>query len=199
MGSLRREKTAIALLFFVLVGCASKKLVIESEPSGGDVFINEKPMGKTPLTVSYNDLPYDENLSVRIEKEAFGTIRVYVQGPKLAGIGESVHIKLTPVADDTSELNALLDRMLSAHKLALDQRFLEAQRIIDQMIAEHPKLIAPRLLKSAIFVMAKNYSEGRQQYKEVLKLDPGNAEATKMLSYLESRAPSSSTPAGAPQ
>jgi tetratricopeptide (TPR) repeat protein len=178
---------AFAMALLLITGCASQKLVIESTPSGGTVYINDKKMGTTPLSVNYNELPYDDNISLRIEKQNFSPVTAFVQGPKQAGIGEKVQVKLSKAPDEAAELNAQLDRIMAAHKLALEHHYIEAERLVDQMIADHADLIAPRLLKGAILMMAKNLEEAKQQYQGVLELDPANSEATKMLTYLSTQ------------
>jgi tetratricopeptide (TPR) repeat protein len=178
----------VTTLLLVLSGCGSSKLVIESDPAGGEVYIDDKLMGKTPLTVAYNTLPYEDNLTLRIEKHDFSALIAVVQGPRQAGIGEKVHLKLSKAPDEVAKLNAQLDRVMQAHKLAMDRHYIESERIIDQMLAEFPELIAPRLLKGAVFMMAKNYDKAQAEYQEVLGLDPANVEATKMLTYLQTRA-----------
>lgn len=165
-------------------GCASNKLVIDSEPSGSAIFINDQPMGKTPLTIDYKKLPYEDNFELRIEKEGYGSTLAIVTGPKQASLGEHVHVKIQKAPDETAILNREMERIMESHRLALAHRFTEATRIADQIILDHPRLLAPQLLRASILFLSKNFAGAEDQYRKILELDPANTEATKMLRYL---------------
>lgn len=69
----------IALLGFLaltLAGCVERKMVITSEPSGADVWINEQWHGKTPYELSFKHYGV---FSVRLE--AKGYYPMYVKEP----------------------------------------------------------------------------------------------------------------------
>jgi len=71
--SMKRTRcgSAALLLVAVLLGGCSESVMIRSGPSGANVFVNDKPVGKTPVeyTVPRGDLgnPYH----VRIEKNGY--------------------------------------------------------------------------------------------------------------------------------
>ena len=177
----------VGLIVLLVSGCASPKLKVESDPSGGTVFINDAQMGVTPVTLKYSDLPYLENLTLRIQKQDYTEAQAIVQGPRLAGLGEQVKVKLSRAPDEAAKLNAQLERVMTAHRMALENQYGEAERIINQLIAESPELIAPRLLKGAIFLMSKNYPPAIDTYQEILKIEPSNPEAIRMLEFLNAK------------
>lgn len=62
----------LALVPFA-AGCVDRKIVIETDPAGADVWLDGKHLGKTPLSVPFT---FYGGREVRIEKEGYQTLRV---------------------------------------------------------------------------------------------------------------------------
>jgi len=176
-----------AVLLVVGFGCSSAKLQVISEPSGAKVYINDVAEGSTPVNIDYAKLPYESLLTLKVQKENYGTVTAFIEGPKQATLGQKVTLKISKEPDQITQVNRDVDRILAAHKLAMDHRFHEALLIADQLIIEHPDLISAQVLRGSICFYSKNYSEARSSYKRVLELDASNEDATKMLKYLDDR------------
>ncbi|MEM9415389.1 MAG: PEGA domain-containing protein [Planctomycetota bacterium] len=63
--------TALALLATLLTGCVKRTLLIESEPPGALVYLNDEPEGRTPMTVQFK---WYGTYDVRLEKEGYQTL-----------------------------------------------------------------------------------------------------------------------------
>ena len=175
------------LAIMAVTGCSSAKLQISTEPSGAKVFVNDVAVGNSPVSVEYSKLPYENVLNVRVQKEEYGTLNTYIEGPKQAGLGQRVMIRIPKAPDETARVNQDVDQILLAHKLAMSRRFGEAMKIAEQLIMDHPTLVSAYVLRGSICFFARNYEEARNSYHHVLDLDASNQEATKMLKYMDDR------------
>ncbi len=81
----------IAALF--LTGCVERKMIITSEPSGADVWVNEQWHGKTPY-----ELPFKHYGVFSIRLEAKGYYPIYVKEPVPAPLYEQPGIDLVSEA-----------------------------------------------------------------------------------------------------
>jgi hypothetical protein len=176
-----------AVLLLMGFGCSSARLQVVSEPSGAKVYVNDIAQGSTPVNIDYGKLPYENVLTLKVQKENYGTVTAYIEGPKQATLGQKVTLKIAKQPDEITEVNREVDRIFAAHKLAMDHRFHEALLVADQLIIEHPDFISAHVLRGSICFYSKNYNESRISYKRVLELDASNGEATKMLKYLDDR------------
>ncbi|MBI3269766.1 MAG: PEGA domain-containing protein [Planctomycetes bacterium] len=70
-----RALTTLCCLFtlFVLGGCVERKIAIESDPAGADVWMDGKYLGKTPVSVPFT---FYGGREIRLEKEGYQAIRV---------------------------------------------------------------------------------------------------------------------------
>ncbi len=83
--------TVATVLFFS--GCVERKMVITSEPSGADVWVNEQWHGKTPY-----ELPFKHYGVFSIRLEAKGYYPIYVKEPVPAPLYEQPGIDLVSEA-----------------------------------------------------------------------------------------------------
>jgi hypothetical protein len=173
-----------ALTAIIVCSACSTAYNVKSDPVGASVYINDKLMGRTPLRIAQKDLPLEESLQLKIVKDEFGTFTAVIPGPKTSTLGEDIFARIPKDKDETSSLNNKMDQIMHAHKLALDGRYQEALRIVDQVIEEDPKLVTPQMLKASIFFLSKNYTGASSQYRHVLEIDPTNREAVKMLDFM---------------
>ena len=177
------------VLLLSLTACSSAFL-IKSDPPGASVYMDEKLMGQTPLKLAQKDLPYVDNIHLRVEKQDYGTFETIIPGPHLASLGEEIAIQIPKAPDETAIINQKVSLIIQAHRLALDGQTHQAIQILDQLIAENPKLISAHLLKGSILFLGKNLASAREAYEQVLVLDPSNREAIKMLEYIQAARPS---------
>ena len=70
MMNLRSSHTCflLALLPLILGGCVSREMVINSEPQGATVYVNEAAVGKTPLQMPFK---HYGTFRVRLEKPGY--------------------------------------------------------------------------------------------------------------------------------
>lgn len=62
----------------VFGGCVERELVIRSTPSGADVFVNDEPVGRTPVVVAF--LWYGE-YDITLRKHGYETLSVGIRPP----------------------------------------------------------------------------------------------------------------------
>ncbi len=84
---------AVFIVALFLTGCVERKMIITSEPSGADVWVNEQWHGKTPY-----ELPFKHYGVFSIRLEAKGYYPIYVKEPVPAPLYEQPGIDLVSEA-----------------------------------------------------------------------------------------------------
>ena len=136
---------AVAVLFFA--GCVERKMMITSEPSGADVWVNEQWHGKTPY-----ELPFKHYGVFSVRLEAKGYYPMYVKEPVSAPLYEKPGLDLISEAaipgtiqdnramhyvlqkiEAPDEVSAVLDRadamITRTDEVIADRRLYDAQRV----------------------------------------------------------------------
>ncbi len=148
----KRIGLLIILAFFLILGlftvsgCVQRKMVITSEPSGAEVWVNEQWHGKTPF-----ELPFKHYGVFSIRLEAEGYYPMYVKEPVAAPFYQQPGIDLiseaaipTTIEDDRSlhyvmqkiegpdEMSAVLERaddmITRTDEIIINRRVYDAQR-----------------------------------------------------------------------
>lgn len=65
-------RLCLALLVLLAFGCVERRLIITSEPSGALIKVNDEPMGRTPLDVSFT---WYGTYDLRLEHEGYQTLQ----------------------------------------------------------------------------------------------------------------------------
>ncbi|MCH7729332.1 MAG: PEGA domain-containing protein [Planctomycetes bacterium] len=63
----------LPLLLLVQVGCVNRRLTIRSNPPGAFVYVDNQPIGYTPVSTYFN---YYGTREIRLEKDGFETLKV---------------------------------------------------------------------------------------------------------------------------
>jgi len=66
--TLRSLRLCGCLSVLLLGGCVDRRIVITSDPSGADVFLNDSPVGRTPVEVNFT---YFGTYDVRLRKDGY--------------------------------------------------------------------------------------------------------------------------------
>jgi hypothetical protein len=64
----------LLVVVFVVAGCVERKLTINTNPSGAEVFLNDEEIGTSPVTVSFN---WYGDYNVTIRKPGFQTLATH--------------------------------------------------------------------------------------------------------------------------
>lgn len=128
----RTHRGAVTLLFAAaLLGGCGESVMIRSGPSGANVFVNDKPVGKTPVEYSVSRGDLGKPYQVRIEKNGYEpattSLNTRIAGGRVTGaiftVGilavfrsmyyiEPVFEQLQPLASPQEERDRLLGESL---------------------------------------------------------------------------------------
>lgn len=133
---------AILLFIFLLAfsGCVRREMVITSEPSEVDVWVNEEWQGKTPYTLPFKHYGV---FSVRLEKRGF--YPMYIKEPLKAPFYQRIGPDLiaeavVPVTiTDQRELHYVMQPVKSADEVT------EVMERCEQMVANTEPMLERRL------------------------------------------------------
>ncbi len=182
-----RLLTASALsLALVAAGCG-KQLLIKSDPEDAEVFINDAPVGKTPVQVPFSQLPGTPSLKIDVKKADYGTYTGFIPGPSSANLSSEVTVAIPKSDDAADKFNRVMNVVFKAQQLAKNRRSEEALKVADDAIKDYPRFASLHLLRASILFLAKNYDGSLQAYRKVLELDGTNPEATQMIEYFKKR------------
>ena len=133
----------VAVLFAVFIivtsGCVERKMVITSEPSGADVWVNEQWHGKTPF-----ELPFKHYGVFSVRLEAEGYYPMYVKEPVAAPLYEQPGIDLISEAaipatiEDQRNLHYVMQKIKEPDSVA------EVLERADDMISRTDEVITKR-------------------------------------------------------
>ena len=79
--NLRKPLLLAAMILLLLAasqGCVSRSMTIKSEPEGASVYLDDKYIGETPVTIKFKDYG---TRGVRLEKEGMQTLRKRIRVP----------------------------------------------------------------------------------------------------------------------
>ena len=139
--------TAMVVMLLFGAGCVERKMVITSEPSGADVWVNEQWHGKTPY-----ELPFKHYGVFSVRIEAVGYYPMYVKEPVSAPLYEKPGLDLVSEAavpgtihdnramhyvlqkiEAPDEVSAVLDRandmITRTDEVVAERRLYDAQRV----------------------------------------------------------------------
>jgi hypothetical protein len=74
MNTYRVLLLVLLIVVCAVAGCVERKLTINTNPAGADVFLNDEEIGTSPVTVSFN---WYGDYNVTIRKEGFQTLTTH--------------------------------------------------------------------------------------------------------------------------
>jgi tetratricopeptide (TPR) repeat protein len=178
--------TTLACLSAGTVGCA-RNFTIRSEPSEADVSLNDAPVGKTPLTIPFANLPNTSSLRLQVKKDGFGAFQGILPGQNSAALSSDILVAIPKTDDDSDKFNQIMATILKAQQLASQKRENDALKMTDDALKDHPRFAALHLVRASILFLSKNYTGSLTAYQKVLELDGTNPEAAKMIEYFKKR------------
>ncbi len=70
------RQTGIALLMILIAGCVERTITITTEPKGSLVYLNDKEVGRTPVTVPFQ---WYGDYDVVIRKDGYETLKTHTK------------------------------------------------------------------------------------------------------------------------
>jgi tetratricopeptide (TPR) repeat protein len=165
-------------------------VVVESNPSGANVWMENEFLGQTPLEIkqatgSLNSLRvshpgfYDSHLNFSSEK--FQKVSVSLQ--KIDGEDFKKIVK----QELPQEMNRMVNRLLEVHAKIISKQYQDAETEVNDLIKEYPSVAAPYTLKANILVHQGNIPEAYRNALMAVKLDNRDVTASRLVHYLEER------------
>jgi tetratricopeptide (TPR) repeat protein len=185
--SFRKALSLVLVLAFTGSGCA-KKYLIKSDPTEANVYVNDKLLGVTPLSIRFKDYTQTAEVKLKVEKEGVGSVTAVLPDVSSTTLSGDILVTIPKTEPEESKINRLFLLYESAQELAKQRRFSEALRVTDTLIGENPRYIFAQNLRGSILFLSHNYLAAEGQWKKVLEIDPANKEAVKMLDYLKKTA-----------
>ena len=186
MFSNRKDLACLALgALLAGMGCASRTYTIKTEPSGADVSLNGKNIGKTPYTFTTESISRESDNIILLTKESMAPVYTVIpagMGPILSG---EASFTLTQKESETQKVNRFAGLLWKAQRLSGQGNYLEASRLADQLLSEDSDLAAAHLLKASILFLSKNVPQAMDEWKKTLQIDPTNEEATRALRLMK--------------
>jgi tetratricopeptide (TPR) repeat protein len=192
------EKIFLLLLTLTIAaGCASSRLMVETDPPGADVFAflpgqAPKKVGVAPYTISDTDVP-DRNASVQIvvSKEGYLPNSVLLP-PAMLGRAGKVNFKLEQqvlpkqCTSQTESLNKLGRAIAEAQSMIKSKQLDQAEKIMTEMIVEYPGISVVYDIIGNIQYLRRDFEKALSAYKKSRALAPDNAKTQRMIQQIES-------------
>lgn len=192
----------LTAIIFTLAACSSAPVLfnVKSEPLQADVFYKvpdsdvKKPLGKTPLSMPMTEvnkivgaeLKSGQFLTIIVEKPGFTTQSFMIPATQYGTALSNLDVKLKNGAAKEERLaRDVLDHLLLAQKMALNQQYERANIEIDKILIDMPDFTPAMSMRAAIFYAQKNVPESLKWYENILKVDPKDDEAVKMITKIK--------------
>jgi len=181
----------------ILNGCSSK-LIVVTEPSEVEIFLNKsngerKSIGKSPLQIPLSELEKEiplsastgEMIELQLERADHESQIFWIPSAKIGLSNVTLFTKLKPGLDEAKQADSLLQYLHNAQKFASNGSFDRAMQEVDLAIEKNPKFIRALSMKGAIFFTQEKWDDSRVWYEKALALDNGFDEAVKMIDQIK--------------
>jgi hypothetical protein len=190
----RSIKYKIYLYALLLSGCQSADIRIESEPSGGQVFIREQMVGQTPFSLPKNN-EYFENES-RVTEAVIVLPNYEKQNLFLQkNISQTYKVVLKPYSPEFfqtqlfsqfhSQINEFSRELLSIQGFLYSKKFDEAEKKIIEFQKKYPNIAASYVLQSHIEFEKGQTDKAKAALGRAQTLDPSDPTVLRTLEKLK--------------
>lgn len=194
----------LMLLIVFTFGC-SAKLIIQSEPSQANIFVNVEgrtapiKIGQTPLEVTEVQLAETLKLTPEssqwiefsFEKKDFLNRKVMLPSNRWGESTKIIKINLPPSADQTTVAKKIINYFFNAKKFAETKQYDQAHSEIDKILEIDSKFSQAITMKAGIYFLQEKMEDAKKLYKDALTIDPASTDAIQMLERIQNK---SSTP-----
>ena len=192
-----------------IAGCSIASLKVNSTPNAAEVFLEntktgeKKSLGKTPLSVPISsvretaggEFSDGEYFLISIEKSGFKDQRLSIPLPAMGSFITELDVKMKEgeLSKNIQSADDIINHLFLAQKFALAKETERAQIELDSILSVAPNFTRAQSMRASIFYIQKKFEDSLKWYELVLKSDPKNEEAIKMIAKIrsEGRLPSS--------
>jgi tetratricopeptide (TPR) repeat protein len=197
------------ILTVVVSGCSSL-LIVNSNPPAAQVsviqWVGDSPLkpvvvGNTPVRIKVSELV--ENLKVDpgsgeyfellVEKKGFTTQKLLVPATRMGHFQTQVFARLELLGPEAKEenktdlANKLIQHLFNSQQFAQKSDFERALAEIDQALGTDAKFSRALSMKGTIYFLQGNLPESLKWYEKAIEVDPGYADAIKMISKIHAK------------
>ncbi len=180
------------ILLFLMAGCTSSTLKVESDPSDAEVHYilsGQAPrrLGKTPLTVSP---PSNKPYQIGISKENFETSYVVLPSSLTSDTTEVFIILKESVTGSQANLskesiNKVVRGVAESQKLIKNKDYEQAESLLLALKGEFSFVSVIYDLLGNVYYLKKDIPKALDSYKKSSQLQPGNPDTDRMIRRLE--------------
>jgi tetratricopeptide (TPR) repeat protein len=194
---MRKEVAVFIILSFLMSAQAwANKLIIKSQPDGADIFImdgNSRPvaLGKTPyeggLDEIINNYVKSSSFVLELKKAGHETYRVLLAKTSSVDMSLSANLELSKAISNIKEHDLLMNELFDVQKLIRSRNFKDAISKLESLEEKNQGLsIIPELRATAMY-LNKDVEGALSYYRKAFALNPDNADAYRMKTYLEKK------------
>ena len=188
----------ISACIFIITGCASGSLRVNSTPDKAEVFVayeGEQPnkIGETPLNVDSRVISENRGryINLTIKKEGFQQESILVPtGVMKASLDLSSkldeHKLPQQCLDQTASVEKIARGIASVQSLMNRSGYDEARLKLSNLISEFPGVSVLHDLMGNVNYVTKNLDAALASYQRSLGIDPNNVDTQRMVNKIKS-------------
>ena len=189
-------KLFIAMASALMLGaCATTTVNFRSSPQKARVTVKplgtgaSKDLGETPLVISASEIDKEFKgsgpIQVEFVKEGYKPLKMLVT--ELSALDLTLDVELQPASglEDPASMNAQIERLFEAQRLAKIQRFPEALKLLEDVKKTAPQLSASYEIEAGVYFLQNKKTEALDSYRAAAQLNPKSNEAIRMRDMIE--------------
>lgn len=175
---------------------SASKLIIKSQPEGAEIFIqsaNSKPVrvGTTPYEADLNEIVENyvksKSFLIEIKKSGHNPYRLLLAKTSEADIELTANLELDKAISNIKDHDLLMNKLFNVQKLVRGRNFTDALSQLETLEKKHPELSIIPEMKATTYYMNKDIENALSYYRKAFSLNPENADAYRMKTYLEKK------------
>lgn len=181
---------------FIIAGCSSGAIRVESQPEGADVLLSmsgqpPRKIGVTPMLVTDSNLVSSrDSFQLTLAKDGFISQSVVVP-PSNMSREATVQIQLQnmPTQKNAEQSTVELQRVASAvsdiQGLLRGRRWDEAEGRITMMLTQYPTVATFHELMGTTLYLKKDLGRALASFRRASELNPTNLDLNRMINKIE--------------
>ncbi len=191
-----RFSSIVLISSSIIAGCATSQTLVESEPTGSDLFIfvpgqAARKVGQTPYTFSEKDIS-DRNspVQVLVSKDGFQSSSVILPPATSGRVGKMSfkldQVTLPPECQSQNEsLNKVARSVAEAQSLMRSKQYDLAEKIMSELLIAHPGLSIVYDILGNINYLKRDFEKSLVFYKKSKTISPDNTRTVRMIKHIE--------------
>jgi hypothetical protein len=187
---------------FVAQACATggARFEVKTTPEGAEVSVVRPggagvvSLGKSPLFLTPEQVPDvgGKMLTIQVRKDGYQTENIILPEGSVGGMAlitfqlKEANVSTATGKASESAQNELAKGIAQIHRQVSRKNFDDAIRLLDNLLARHPRVATLYDLLGGIHYLRKDSSRALDAFKRSLELDPSNAETSRLVEKLRS-------------